>query len=102
MSKKCTTNGVTKTTPKTNWDKLRQMTDEDVDCSDIPATDAKFWASAKLVIPEAKVSLGIRFDRDVVNWFKKQGPGYQTRMNAVLRAYMDNQKSSHLRRKAIG
>lgn len=94
MSKKRTTSGAANKTSKTDWDRLRQMTDEEIDCSDIPETDARFWASAKLVMPESKVSLGVRFDRDIVNWFKSQGPGYQTRMNAVLRAYMEAQQRS--------
>jgi uncharacterized protein (DUF4415 family) len=41
----------------------------------------------KPVPPKASVSL--RVDADVLAWFKRQGPGYQTRMNAVLRAYRD-------------
>ncbi len=100
MNKKRTTSGATRKTDKTDWDALRQMTDEDIDCSDIAATDSKFWASAKLVMPEPKVSLGVRFDRDLVDWFKAQGPGYQTRMNAVLRAYMNSQAKG--KRKATG
>lgn len=64
-----------------------------IDYSDIPATDEAFWADAKWVIPENKVALGVRFDRDVVDWFKSQGTGYQTRMNAVLRLYMERTKS---------
>jgi uncharacterized protein (DUF4415 family) len=79
---------------ETDWTKINAMTDEDIDCSDNPVTDASFWASAKLVMPESKVSLGVRFDRDIVNWFKSKGPGYQTRMNAVLRAYMEAQEHS--------
>jgi len=39
------------------------------------------------VSPKASVSL--RIDADVLAWFKAQGPGYQTRMNAVLRAFKD-------------
>lgn len=78
--------------PKTDWDRVKNMTDDDIDYSDIPATDEAFWADAKWVIPENKVALGVRFDRDVVDWFKSQGAGYQTRMNAVLRLYMERTK----------
>ena len=92
MNRKRTTNGVPKAVPKTDWDRLRQMKDEDIDCSDIPPTDAKFWADAELVMPGQKVALGVRFDKDVVEWFKSQGPGYQTRMNAVLRTYMERRR----------
>lgn len=37
----------------------------------------------------AKASISLRVDKDVLDWFKLQGPGYQTRMNAVLRAFRD-------------
>jgi uncharacterized protein (DUF4415 family) len=37
----------------------------------------------------AKTSISLRVDRDVLEWFKAQGPGYQTRINAVLRAFRD-------------
>jgi len=72
------------------------MSDEDIDCSDIPASEPGFWDSAHLIVPTAQVSLAVRFDSDVVDWFKKQGPGYQTRMNAALRTYIKSKK----RRKA--
>ncbi len=78
---------------RTNWAKIDATKDDEIDYSDAPATDAEFWSSAQIVMPEPKVALGVRFDRDVVDWFKDQGSGYQTRMNAVLRAYMESQKS---------
>jgi len=37
----------------------------------------------------AKASVSLRIDADVLEWFKAQGPGYQTRINAVLRAFKD-------------
>jgi uncharacterized protein (DUF4415 family) len=64
------------------------MTDREIDYSDIPATDAKFWARAKVVMPPTKTHLSLRLDEDVVEWFKRQGAGYQTRINAVLRSYV--------------
>jgi len=53
--------------------------------ADLPA---EFWADATLVHPVAKQPISLRLDADVLDWFKKQGPRYQSRMNAVLRAYM--------------
>ena len=47
------------------------------------------WSEARLVIPEPKKAISLRLDVDVLNHFKAQGPGYQTRINAVLRAYME-------------
>jgi uncharacterized protein (DUF4415 family) len=48
----------------------------------------EFWAGAAVVEPVAKQPISLRVDIDVLAWFKKQGPRYQSRMNAVLRAYM--------------
>jgi len=72
----------------TDWKRLRRIEDRNIDFSDIPETDEKFWADAGVVVPTAKTHLSVRLDEDVVDWFKRQGPGYQTRMNAVLRSYM--------------
>lgn len=79
-------------TSRTNWAKLRQKSDKDIDYSEIPATDAKFWEEAVVVMPQAKTHLSVRFDKDVVTYFKRDGRGYQSRMNAVLRGYMDGHK----------
>lgn len=49
------------------------------------------WSRARLVIPEAKTPVSIRLDPDVLAFFKAQGKGYQTRINAVLRAWMEAQ-----------
>ena len=76
----------------TDWDRVRAMSDEDIDYSDCPPLDPDFFANAKPYWPPHKISLGVRFDNDVVNWFKRQGPGYQTRMNAALRSYMEGQQ----------
>jgi uncharacterized protein (DUF4415 family) len=52
-----------------------------------------FWKQARVVFPDGpKERLTVRFDRDVVEWFKAQGRGYQTRMNAVLRSYFEAQR----------
>lgn len=47
-----------------------------------------FWASAKVVEPVAKQPISLRVDADVLDWFKAQGPRYQSRINAVLRSFM--------------
>jgi uncharacterized protein (DUF4415 family) len=65
------------------------MSDEEIDTSDIPPLDDNFFAHAELRLPEPKQTVTIRLDTDVVEWFKSQGRGYQTRMNAVLRRYME-------------
>lgn len=50
------------------------------------------WSSARLVVPEVKGAVSLRLDADILAFFKAQGKGYQTRINAVLRAYKDAQQ----------
>ena len=57
---------------------------------DARATDAEFWRSAKVVIPTPKEIVTMRLDADLLRWFRQQR-GYQTRINAILRAYMQAQ-----------
>ncbi|MGH7263609.1 MAG: BrnA antitoxin family protein [Candidatus Rokuibacteriota bacterium] len=45
-------------------------------------------------LPPRKIPVSIRLDEDVISWFRERGGRYQTRMNAVLRAYMDSHASS--------
>ena len=69
------------------------MTDDEIDMSDSPEVTPDMFARAivrrglKPVQPKAQVTL--RVDCDVLDWFRKRGRGYQTRINALLRAYMD-------------
>lgn len=84
---------ITRTTSKsrtrgqTDFRRLRQMREADIDDSDIPRLDKSFWRTAKLTMPEPKDRLTIRVDHDIVQWLKKAGSGYQTRINAILRSY---------------
>jgi uncharacterized protein (DUF4415 family) len=73
---------------------IEAIRDEDIDYSDIPETDAAFWADAELRMPQTKKGVYVRLDQDVLKWLKAQGPGYQTRINAILRAYMEAHQSS--------
>jgi len=68
---------------------LEAIPDSEIDTSDIPELDEEFWKNAKLVMPEPKKSVSLRIDREVINWFKKTGRGYQSRMTSVLKAYME-------------
>ena len=81
-------------TGKTDWARLKALTEEEIDEAarsdpDAQPTDDEFWKGAALVMPETKQPVSIRLDRDVLDWFRKDGRGYQTRMNAVLRSYMN-------------
>lgn len=93
MSEKNSKNASNKST--TDWDRLAAMEDAEIDYSDIPAQPAKFFKDAELRMPEPKQTVTIRLDSDVLNWFKAQGKGYQTRINAVLRMYIDAQQHPH-------
>ena len=77
---------------RTDWERVKPMTDEQIDTSDIPPLDEAFFANAELRMPQAKPSITIRLDPDVLEWFKDQGKGYQTRINAVLRKYVEAHK----------
>ena len=76
----------------TDWKRLEAMTDEDIDTSDIPELDDEFFNQAELRLP-VKKPVTIRLDSDVLEWFKSQGQGYQTRINSLLRKYMETHQS---------
>jgi len=84
---------------KEAWQDFHSIREEDIDCSDIPELDEKFWKNARLMpalIPAAgtKKAVSIRIDPDILSWFKDHGKRYQSRINAVLRAYVESKKSS--------
>lgn len=57
--------------------------------------DEDFWRNARLVMPKpAKEAISLRVDQDVLAWFRAQGRGYQSRMNAVLRAYVESERTA--------
>jgi len=78
------------TLSKTNYKKISKLSDNDIDYSDIPATDEEFWSDAQVLFPTKKTHLSIRLDDDIISWFKQFGRGYQTKINAVLRSYISN------------
>jgi uncharacterized protein (DUF4415 family) len=82
-------NSGTRAKGATDLKRLRAMRDADIDFSDIPKLGKSFWKTARLTMPEPKDRLTIRVDHDVVQWLKKNGRGYQTRINAILRSYME-------------
>lgn len=77
---------------KTDWKRIAEMKDEDIDVSDIPELDESFWDNAELFEPETKERISIRIDQEVLNYFRERGPGYQTRMNAVLKSFVEVQR----------
>ena len=78
----------TKRESRTNWRKLAALPNDKIDTSEVPELDEEFFREATLRLPKAKQLVSIRVDSDVLDWFRQQGKGYQTRINAVLRAYV--------------
>ncbi|MBI4389260.1 MAG: BrnA antitoxin family protein [Nitrospinae bacterium] len=82
----------------TDWTRAKTVKDRDIDFSDSPEITPEMFARAAvrngLQPPVRKKQLTLRLDADVLNWFKAQGRGYQTRINALLRAY----KNAHGKR----
>jgi uncharacterized protein (DUF4415 family) len=73
---------------KTNWEKLSRARDAEINYADNPATTKDFWKDAEWFMPSHKVHLSLRLDENVVEFFRKQGRGYQTKINAVLKSYV--------------
>ena len=77
----------------TEWERLDTLQDEDIDLSDAAEITPEMFAKAVvrrgLKPPPNKRQITIRLDADVLRWYRAQGEGYQTRINALLRAYME-------------
>ena len=80
-------------TDRTDWNRVDKLRDKDIDFSDNPEVTAEMFAKAVLrkgLKPAVrKTQVTLRIDEDVLTWFKKQGKGYQTRINSLLKAYKD-------------
>ena len=85
---------VNKKDTKSDLSKLDCIDTDDIDYSDIPEVDDEMFSQGELVLTEPKESITIRIDQDVLNWFRSRGRGYQTRVNAVLRRYVETHKNS--------
>ena len=82
---------------ETDWARVDALTDEDIERAVADDPDQSFWtdedwANARIVWPQGKAPVTLRLDRDIIAWFKLHGSGYQTRINAVLRAFVEAQK----------
>lgn len=80
-------------------DRLAAMTDEEIDYSDIPPSPPEKWQQAVRggFYRPVKQQVTLRLDKDVLEWFKSGGHGYQTRINAILRqAMLEKLMTSHV------
>ena len=81
----------------TDWARVDAMTEEEIERNaaedpDNPPWTEEEWARARVVWPQGKAPVTLRLDKDIIAWFKHQGRGYQTRINAVLRGFVEAQK----------
>lgn len=83
---------------KSNWTKAEAMNPEEIEAAAASDSDeAEFfvdWSKASVKMPQAKANLNMRIDRDILEYFRKSGRGYQTKINAILRSYVE-QKAHH-------
>ena len=83
---------------RSDWDRVKKLTDEEIERAIAEDPDAgtlpENWPEGvEIGMPKAKERITVRLDADVLDWFKGQGKGYQTRINAVLKAYVDSRKN---------
>jgi uncharacterized protein (DUF4415 family) len=82
---------------RTDWPRVDRMTDADIAAAsagddDAPELVADVWEQARPIFPKAKERVTMRLDADLLQWFRRQGRGYQTRINAILRGYVEHQR----------
>jgi uncharacterized protein (DUF4415 family) len=81
---------------RTDWHYLDRVTDEEIAAAIARDRDAApldiDWSKAVIVVPPKKKAISIRVDPDVLDFFKNEGPGYQRRINAVLRSYVEQKQ----------
>ena len=75
---------------RTDWRRIGRLPEHELEASIDAQEEGVFdWSKAEIGLPPSKQQLTVRFDLDVVEFFKAQGAGYQTRMNKVLRRYVE-------------
>jgi uncharacterized protein (DUF4415 family) len=86
---------------RSDWDRAAAMTPSEIE-ADIAADPDEAgmvvdWSRVSVKLPQPKTDLHMRIDRDVLDWFRRTGRGYQTRINAVLRAYVESKRRDQSR-----
>jgi uncharacterized protein (DUF4415 family) len=78
---------------RSNWAKAAKLTRRQIEAAVASDPDeagmVMHWANASIEMPKSKAVLNMRVDRDVLDYFRRQGRGYQTKINAVLRSYVE-------------
>jgi uncharacterized protein (DUF4415 family) len=88
--------GSSQSRSRTDWQYLDRLTEDEIAAAVASDPDAApldvDWSQAVLVVPPRKKAISIRVDPDVLDYFKKEGAGYQRRINAVLRSYVEQKQ----------
>ena len=74
---------------ETDWARIDQMTDDEIDVSDILPLDEDFFARAQWRMPQKKTAVTLSVDSEVLKWFEAQGADFQQRVNAALKIYAE-------------
>ncbi len=96
--KSCSAEELDEMESQTDWEALQEKTDEEIEKAvredpDAVLLDEEWFEKAKLVVPSSeKKRITIRLDEDIVEHFKQGGPGYQSRINDALRAYVTSKR----------
>lgn len=80
---------------RTRLESVAAMPDDQIDYSDAPYLPNANWIKAADQMPENKKQITLRIDADVLDFFKHSGKRYHTRINAVLRAYVNAHKAGN-------
>ena len=78
---------------KTNWERLKNMKDKDINYSDIPKTDADFWEDAQIVYGIKKKEITIKVDEDIAEWIEQFGENSDKTINYIFRSYFTGLKN---------
>jgi uncharacterized protein (DUF4415 family) len=86
---------------KTDWSRVANLSEPEIierakSDPDARLTDAEFWKDVCVVMPERKIAISLRVDRETLAWFKEQGGRYQAHMIAVLKAYVQAHRKGRL------
>lgn len=82
---------------KTDWDALEAMTDEEIDYSEIPPLSKTFFERATIWQPQPQVTLKLKVDADILEWFQSKNENWEAQMQAALRFYVESHKAYQVR-----
>jgi uncharacterized protein (DUF4415 family) len=84
---------------QTDWARVDALTESALEAAIADDPDAETgpvdWSTITVTLPKRKRDVHLLMDAEVLDWFKQQGKGYQTRINAVLRAFYENRRAAH-------